>query len=338
MLDATLLPALLSLLTVARSGSVAAAARLQHRTSSAISQQVRKLERHVGVKLLERAGRGVRLTAAGEAALPGILKLGAETEALFAHLGELSGRPPATLRVAVSDYLGRALLVPVLRELLDEKTALRFEIATTHSREAVRLVERGEVDCAVVTGQQAPPGIEAQHLFDQPFAWVGPRRSVGRVALTQRLAREPLLRLGAESQGRRLLEDYLLRERIQPVSTIDVPSVSLLLAYVSGGLGVGLVPALALAELGRAERARYDAEAAAVPALSVTLIHRAGFRRGAAAERFAARLIAEGGRAGARLEAGARASPARRAARRSSRRTPGTAARPARPGGASRPR
>ena len=69
MIDAALLPALLSLLAVARSGSVGAAARLQHRTSSAISQQIRKLERHLDVKLLERAGRGVRLTAAGEAAL-----------------------------------------------------------------------------------------------------------------------------------------------------------------------------------------------------------------------------------------------------------------------------
>ena len=65
MIDASLLPALLSLLTVARSGSVGAAARLHHRTSSAISQQIRKLERHLGVTLLERAGRGVRLTAAG---------------------------------------------------------------------------------------------------------------------------------------------------------------------------------------------------------------------------------------------------------------------------------
>ena len=135
MIDTGLLPALLSLLAVARSGSVGAAARLQHRTSSAISQQIRKLERDLGVRLLERAGRGVRLTAAGEAALPGILQLGTETEALFAHLGELSGRPPATLRVAVSDYLGRALLVPVLREMREEQPRLRFEIATTHSRE-----------------------------------------------------------------------------------------------------------------------------------------------------------------------------------------------------------
>jgi DNA-binding transcriptional LysR family regulator len=298
MIDAALLPALLSLLAVARSGSVGAAARLQHRTSSAISQQIRKLERHLGVPLLERAGRGVRLTAAGEAALPGILKLGTETEALFAHLAELSGRPPATLRVAVSDYLGKALLVPVLRELLDEQAPLRFEIATTHSREAARLVALAEVDCAVVTGQETPPGIDAQRLFDQPFVWVGPRRARGRAPLTERLTREPLLRLGADSQGRRLLEDYLARERIQPVSTIDVPSVSLLLAYVSGGLGIGLAPALALAEL---DRGLVRWERAAVPALAVTLVHRPGFRRGAAAGRFAARLIAEGRKAGASL-------------------------------------
>lgn len=295
MIDAAFLPALLSLLTIARSGSVGAAARLHHRTSSAISQQIAKLERHLGVKLLERAGRGVRLTAAGEAALPGILQLGTETEALFAHLAELSGRPPATLRVAVSDYLGRALLVPVLREMLEERAPLRFEIATTHSREAVRLVGLGEVDCAVVTGPEAARGIEARRLFEQPFVWVGPRRGRGRTPLTERLTREPLLRLGAGSQGRRLLEDYLARERIQPVSTIDVPSVSLLLAYVSGGLGVGLAPALALAEL---DRGRVRWERAAVPTLSVALVHRPGFRRAAAADRFAARLVVEGRRAG----------------------------------------
>jgi len=319
MIDTGLLPALLSLLAVARSGSVGAAARLQHRTSSAISQQIRKLERDLGVRLLERAGRGVRLTAAGEAALPGILQLGTETEALFAHLGELSGRPPATLRVAVSDYLGRALLVPVLREMREEQPRLRFEIATTHSREGVRLVGLGEVDCAVVTGQEAPRGIEAARIFEQPFVWIGPRRGRARAPLTEHLTREPVLRLGAGSQGRRLLEDYLAAERIQPVSTIDVPSVSLLLAYVSGGLGIGLAPALALDELDR-EHVRW--ERATVPALSVALMHRPGFRRAAAADHFAARLITEGRRIGRRLDRmaaprrGGAATPAGRGASR----------------------
>src|SRR5258705_276502 len=87
MIDAALLPALLSLLTVARSGSVGAAARLHHRTSSAISQQIRKLERHLGVTLLERAGRGVRLTPAGEAALPGLPKPGPATGSVPAGRG-----------------------------------------------------------------------------------------------------------------------------------------------------------------------------------------------------------------------------------------------------------
>ena len=320
MIDAGLLPALLNFLTIARTGSVGAAARLHHRTSSAISQQVRKLERHLGVRLLERAGRSVRLSAAGEAALPGILQLHTETEALFAQLADLSGRPPATLRVAVSDYLGRALLVPVLRELIEQQPRLRFEIATTHSREGARLVALGEVDCAVVTGQEAPRGIEAQPLFEQAFVWIGPRRGRAARPMTDRLAGEPLLRLGAGSQGRRLLEDYLARERIQPVSTIDVPSVSLLLAYVSDGLGIGLAPALAVAEL---DRGRVRWERADVPALPVALLHRPGFRRGAAADRFAARLTAEGHRVGAQLARapGAPTRGARRAATRARRDT-----------------
>ena len=163
----------------------------------------------------------------------------------------------------------------------------------------MRLVGLGEVDCAVVTGQEAPRGIEAARLFEQPFVWIGPRRGRARAPLTEHLTREPVLRLGAGSQGRRLLEDYLAAERIQPVSTIDVPSVSLLLAYVSGGLGIGLAPALALDELDR-EHVRW--ERATVPALSVALMHRPGFRRAAAADHFADRLITEGRRIGRRLD------------------------------------
>ena len=161
MIDASLFPALLSLLTVARSGSVGAAARLHHRTSSAISQQIRRVETHFGVKLLERAGRGVRLTPAGEAALPALLDLNEEAESVFGRLAEVSGRPMTTLRVAVSDYLGKALLVPVVRGLLDRGAPLRFEIATTHSREAIRRVGRGEVEFGIVTAPESPRGTSA---------------------------------------------------------------------------------------------------------------------------------------------------------------------------------
>src|SRR4029077_7347724 len=271
MIDAALFPALETLLAVARTGSVGAAARQRHITSSAVSQQIRKIESHFGIKLFERAGRGIRLTATGEAALPVVRELWSGAEAAFGALAEMAGRPTTTLRVAASDYLGKGLLAPVLRDLLDADPPVRFEIVTTHSRASVRLVASGDVDLAVVTGQETPRGLEERHLFDQPFVWVGPRRGRDRTRLTERLRREPVLRLAAESRGRALLDQYFADERIRPVSTIDVPSVSLLLSYVSGGLGIGLVPALALAE---APADRVVSAPASVPALPGTVIWR----------------------------------------------------------------
>jgi len=298
MVDAALFPALETLLAVARTGSVGAAARQRHISSSAVSQQIRKLEVHLGMKLLERAGRGVRLTSSGEAALPVVRELWSGAEAAFGQLSELAGRPATTLRVAASDYLGKGLLAPVLRDLLDEEPPVRFELVTTHSRAGVRLVVDGDVDLAVVTGQETPRGIEERHLFDQPFVWVGPKRGRDRTPLTERLRHEPVLRLAAESRGRALLDQYFADERIRPVSTIDVPSVSLLLSYVSGGLGVGLVPALALAE---APTDRIVTTPARVPALPVVLMWRSAARRQPALARLASLLAAAGARVGSRL-------------------------------------
>src|SRR5262249_58009161 len=86
MIDATLFPALETLLAVARTGSVAAAARQRHITSSAGSQQIRRLEGHFGTKLFERAGRGLRLTATRETAPPAGRALWSRAEAAFVQL------------------------------------------------------------------------------------------------------------------------------------------------------------------------------------------------------------------------------------------------------------
>ncbi len=289
MIDPSLFPALFSLSTVARSGSVAAAARQQHRTPSAISQQIRRIETELGVKLLERAGRGVRLTAAGEAMLPALDRLWNEAEALFGELTAFSGRPVTTVRVAVSDYLGDALLVPVLRSFVDRREPVRFEIVTTHSRDALGRVSRGEIEFGVVSASPITSGLERRFLFDQDFVWVAPRpKGRKRETWAERLSREPLLRLSAESQGRRLLDDFLERARIRPRSTIDVTSVSLMLAYVSGGLGVGLAPAVALHNVGRRH---VVIEPADIPPIPVHLVSRPASRRNPVSARFADAVV-----------------------------------------------
>jgi DNA-binding transcriptional LysR family regulator len=87
---------------------------------------------------------------------------------------------------------------------------------------------------------------------------------------------------------------------LRPASTIDVPSVSLLLAYAGGGVGIGLVPALPLQE---PHLGAVSWELASVLQVPVKLVVRGGRRADPAVEPFVERLLAEAQRQERRLEA-----------------------------------
>jgi DNA-binding transcriptional LysR family regulator len=297
-MDSSLIPAFHDALIVARTGSVAEAARRLHKTPSAVSQQIRRIDERFGVSLFEKAGRGIRLSSAGETVLASLTRLFDEAASLETALREVTAARVTTLRIAASDYLGEALLLPVLRRLFAEGAPLRFEIATANSIEASRLASEGHVDVAVVSTDRAitPTAIP---LGEQRFFWIAPatkKKATKRETATPlraRLAREPLLRLGAGSQGRRLLDEYLGRLRLRPLSTIDVPSVSLILSYVRQGLGIGLVPGLAL----RAGRDDLSVEQADIPAIDVRLVCRPTLKRTKPIARFLDALVDEARRA-----------------------------------------
>jgi DNA-binding transcriptional LysR family regulator len=309
-MDPALVPALYDALTVARLGSVGAAAKRLGKTPSAVSQQIRHLTEALGVTLFERRGRGLVLTPAAEQVLPAATRLFDEAEAVFRLFGALEGTQTTTLRLAASDYLGKSLLVPVLRDLAAEGAPLHFEISTAHSEEALSRLEHGDVEMAIVsfTGERA--GLEARVLFEQPFFWVGPVSTATRGSLVERLgAGEPVLRLAPGSGGRKLLDDQLAVHGLRPKSTIDVPSVSLLLAYAAGGVGIGLVPGLALDEPPKG----VTVERSRLPAMPVRLALRKSRREGPAVEHFIERLERRARPLGARLKQIAKArSSARR--------------------------
>jgi DNA-binding transcriptional LysR family regulator len=301
MIDPALLPALHDALVVAQTSSIGEAARRLHKTPSAVSQQLRRIEDHFGVHLFEKIGRRIRPSQAGEAALGALTRVFDEAASLGTLLSELAGARVTTLRIAASDYLGEALLLPVMRELVEAKVPLHFEIATTNSTEASRMVLESLADAAIVSADRETTPDE-RVLFRQPFVWVAPRLRRGsapaRGGVRGRLEREPLLRLLPGSRGRRLLDEYLGRTGVRPVSSIDMPSVSLMLSYAVRGLGIGLAPALAVAEL---DRRKVVVEPADVPELDVRLLVRPGLAKGAAVTRFLDRLTEEAHRAGARL-------------------------------------
>ena len=318
-MDPSLVPALYDAFTVARLGSIAAAAKQLGKTPSAVSQQLRHLTELSGVSLFERRGRGVRLSAAGERVLPLATRLFDEAETVFRLFGELSGAAQTTLRIAAADYLARPLLVPVLHELAAEGAPLHFEITTAHSEEALERLERGDVELAIVSFSGERAGLETHVLFEQPFYWIAPRRARtpgtrgtkgterARASLTERLATEPLLRLAPGSVGRRLLDEWLDQHGVRVTSTIDVPSVSLLLAYATGGVGIGLIPALSLdtdeARGAHRTHGAVELERADLPALPVKLVLREGRRRDAAVDHFVERLEREAERWAERIAA-----------------------------------
>lgn len=311
MIDASLLPALHDALTVARHGSVARAAEALFKTPSAVSQQLRRIETHFGVVLFERDGRGIRLTAAGEAFLGPATRLFDEAGSVYDLLGSMAGAPVTTVRVAVSDYLGKELLAPVLRDLHEEGgsgAALRVAITTAHSSDAVRLLELGQVDAAIVSTAAAHPGLDEHLLFEQPLLWVAARRDPA-AAVSRRLATEPVLRLSPGSLGRTVLDAWLERHGIQPVSTIDVPSVSLLVAYAATGCGIGLSPALPLHDV---DPERIFVADTGLPPLAVRLVLRPNYPVSLAMAALLERVRAQGAAIAAQLE-----SPAPRAPRSS---------------------
>ena len=289
-MDAALLPAFHDVLVVAQTGSVGEAARRLHKTSSAVSQQLRRVEERFGVALFDRVGRRLRPSAAGETLLGALTRLFSEATSVESLLEELATNRVTTLRVAAADYLGEALLLPVLRRLFDDHVPLRFEITTINSPEARRLVSTGHVDAAVISTDRALASDELL-LCRQAFRWVAPRAYRGRArSPAALLAHEPLLRLGAGSQGRRLLDEFLGRSGLRPQSTIDVPSVSLMLSYVRNGLGVGLAPHLGI---NRADRARVLVQPADVPDIEVRLMLYPALKRSAPVRRFIDELVAE---------------------------------------------
>lgn len=308
MIDSSLLPALHDALTVARHGSVARAAEALFKTPSAVSQQLRRVEDHFGVALFERDGRGIRPTAAGEAFLGPATRLFDEAESVYSLLGALSGSPVTTVRLAVSDYLGKELVAPVLSDLSADPapgpSPLRFAIVTAHSSDAVRLLELGEVDAAIVSMAAPHPRLDEHLLFEQRLQWVAARRE-GSPPLRQRLATEPVLRLSPGSLGRTVLDAWLERSGIAPASTVDVPSVSLLVAYATTGCGVGLAPALPLLDVDPASVVIEDSD---LPALSVRLALRPSFPPSPAMAAFLDRIRARGAAIAARLTGAAPSS------------------------------
>jgi molybdate transport repressor ModE-like protein len=139
-----------SLVAVERCGSVVGAAADLGFTPSAVSQQVKRLERQVGVPLLDRAGRGVVLTAAGRRLVDEGRTLSAQVEGLRSRLQGEGGRPSGLLRLAAFSTAVRGIVPPMVAALRENAPDLDVVVHEVEPWDAVAEVAAGRSDMAVV--------------------------------------------------------------------------------------------------------------------------------------------------------------------------------------------
>jgi DNA-binding transcriptional LysR family regulator len=165
---------------LAARGTIGAVAEALSYSPSAVSQQLAQLEREAGVPLLERVGRNVRLTAAGQTLVGHTDALLARLEAAEADLEATADQITGTLRVAAIQSAGLYLLAPALRRLSAAHPALRVEVSDLEPEESMPALALGSLD--LVLGDEYPylprppdPRLDVEPLLEEQFRLMLPR-------------------------------------------------------------------------------------------------------------------------------------------------------------------
>ena len=238
-------------------GSFSAAAQALAYSQSAVSQQVATLEREAGTRLVERDGRRVRLTDAGQALVRRADTILAELAAADADLAAIAGLRGGRVRVSTFASAASALLPAAVAAFRTDHPEVQVELSLVEATgAAIEGVRAGRADLALLTQpvDQPPPDlVETHRLFEDPMLVVLPAGHplAGRRALALGdLAGEPWVLGGGPDCSDR---DTVLRAchaaGFEPRVALDFPTddYNATQGMVAAGAGITLLPRLALA-------------------------------------------------------------------------------------------
>ena len=239
------------LVEIDRSGSLSAAAEAIGIGQPSASQHLRLLEAAAGQRLVERSGRGSRLTEAGAIlaarAAEALASLGAAEE----ELGQLSGLQTGTIHLGASTAPGVYLLPDTLGCFRRDYPAVTIEVEIASSAEILRRLLAGRVQLAIVGASMAGDRVELRPFLDDELVGIakpGTLRLIDGEADPAAIGEQLLLCREPGSASRALVETAFARDGIEPAGCWELGSSEAIKRAAREGLGVAFLSRFAVAE------------------------------------------------------------------------------------------
>ena len=161
---------------VALRGSFSAAAESLSYTQPAVSQQIARLEKQVGVKLIEREPRGIRLTPAGDVLVRHTERIMAQLAAADEELLEVAAQARGRLRVGSFATAAGTIVPRAVAAFRRLRPAVEVDISLLDPHESIPALRRGDIEIAITEeggfdGEVDTSGLEIEHLLDDHM-WV----------------------------------------------------------------------------------------------------------------------------------------------------------------------
>lgn len=247
-------------LAIQETGSISAAARRLGYSQPAVSQQLRRAEAGLGVAIVTRAGRGVRLTEAGTLLASRARIVHAELADAFSSLADLAEGITGHVRVAAFPSASSALVPAILAHMRERHPRIDVSFIEEEPPAALRMLAEGGVDLAITFSYEDDPGdphrasirtLRDRKLFTEPVYAVLPSGhpgATGTSAALAELANEDWIAGCPRCRGHLL--EVCRTAGFAPRIRRETDNVIAVLGMVRAGLGVGLLPALAVAGIG----------------------------------------------------------------------------------------
>ena len=233
------------LAAVARHGTVTVAARELHYSQPSVSHHLARLEEATGATLLQRVGRGIRLTPEGELLAGRAREILGRVEGATAELAAQVGLRAGRVRLASNQSVLSTIVPAAAAALADAHPGLELSLVDEHPGEALRKLQAGQIDVALIFRYDdtpaEPEGVRLVHLLDDPLYLISRKRR-DRIAAH----RDSAWVGGCE---RCTAELVALCERLggfTPRIAHHSDDSVVMQTFVAAGMGVTLLPGLAL--------------------------------------------------------------------------------------------